>query len=185
MKEVFKPILELDSHYSISNLGNVYRHDIEVNSAISKTGKRKLLGAIKPAQDNGKGYKQLYVQIKRQRRLFYIHRLVAKYFIDNPHGKKEVNHIDADKSNNCVTNLEWVTIQENRDHAKANKLLPYGQKSTNSKLTEYQVMAIRTLKAINPKFNRTNVAFILGVRDTAICRVANGKRWQQFETPRY
>lgn len=57
-----------------------------------------------------------------KRKHFTIHRLVASAFIPNPEGKPEVNHKDGDKFNNHVSNLEWVTMQENQRHAWENGL---------------------------------------------------------------
>ena len=56
-----------------------------------------------------------------------IHRLVAQYFIPNPEGKKQVNHIDGNKKNNHYANLQWVTNQENMIHAVSNGLTNYSK----------------------------------------------------------
>lgn len=69
------------------------------------------------------GYKR--VLVKRDNGTFItigIHRLIAMTFIPNPENKKEVNHIDGDKLNNSVKNLEWVTPSENMEHALHNGL---------------------------------------------------------------
>ena len=104
MKEIFKTCAE-DSRYEISTFGNVRN--------------KKTLKIIKQF-DNGGGYLTVAFWIKnnisKKKKKFYVHRLVASAFIDNPLKKSQVNHIDGDKSNNTVTNLEWVTVSENKMH---------------------------------------------------------------------
>lgn len=82
---------------------------------------------------------------KRQERR-RVHRLVAELFIPNPLNKKEVNHIDRDRSNNRVENLEWVTRKENIKHSKeAYSLSRIGSKNGRTKLTEDDVLKIRKM----------------------------------------
>ena len=101
MKEIYKPVEGYEQYYQISNLGNIKGHS----------------GRILTATDNGKGYKIVGLRVDGNRKSRYIHRLVAKHFIDNPQNKRCVNHIDGNKNNNCVNNLEWVTYAENMNHA--------------------------------------------------------------------
>lgn len=68
-------------------------------------------------RDNGKGYKMIELKNSGIRKRWYIHRLIATYFVPNPNNYKEVNHIDGDKSNNRADNLEWSTRQENNKHS--------------------------------------------------------------------
>jgi hypothetical protein len=63
--------------------------------------------------DNGNGYKIVGLRSNNKRCNKYVHRLVADHFLEKPLGKNFVNHIDYDKSNNSVSNLEWCTQQEN------------------------------------------------------------------------
>lgn len=58
-----------------------------------------------------------YYQVSHQQELFYVHRIVAGAFIPNPMSKPFVNHIDGNKLNNDISNLEWVTASENTQHA--------------------------------------------------------------------
>lgn len=102
--EIFKIIDGYDGDYLISNKGNV--------KSLKNKKEMILTNCI-----NTRGY--LYVKLSKQnhKKLFIIHRLVAEYFIPNPHNKPYVNHIDGNKQNNDVSNLEWVTCSENIKHA--------------------------------------------------------------------
>lgn len=69
---------------------------------------------IMPVRYDKDGYP--YVKFGVSNKMHKIHRLVAQAFIPNPEGKREVNHIDGDKMNNNVANLEWCTASENSSH---------------------------------------------------------------------
>ena len=86
---------------------------------ISNTGKVKSLikgRLLKPA-NHVKGYLFTTLTKDGKHRRFYIHRLVASAFLDNKEKKSEVNHIDGNKKNNHVDNLEWCSGIENKEHA--------------------------------------------------------------------
>jgi hypothetical protein len=64
---------------------------------------------------SGNGYKQVSLKMKTSNKFEkrYVHRLVATYWLDNPDNKREVNHINLDKADNRVENLEWITSSDN------------------------------------------------------------------------
>ena len=100
MKEQRKKITGFSTHYAVSNLGYV------VSTKHTRT-ERYLYG-----NKTSGGYHRLTLDGKYAS----LHRLVATAFLPNPDGKREVNHIDGDKTNNRVDNLEWVTSSENKKH---------------------------------------------------------------------
>ena len=83
----------------------------------TKTNKY-LKGAI-----NSKGYLRVELHLNKKIKKFFVHRLVAEYFVENPLNKEQVNHIDGNKLNNNMNNLEWVTHKENTQHAIKNGLI--------------------------------------------------------------
>ena len=99
----------------ITNFSN---YSITTNGIITNTK----TGHIKAQWVGANGYKHVDLQQDGIKKKVAVHRLLAIHFIPNPANKPTVNHIDGDKLNNCLTNLEWSTYSENMQHAYDNKL---------------------------------------------------------------
>lgn len=107
MDEIWKDIEGYEGLYQISSLGRVRR---------IKGGKGTASGRIlKSFANSGYFFVGLYVNSKQKH--IGVHRLVAEAFIPNPDNKSEVNHINGNKHDNRIVNLEWVTPSENMQHA--------------------------------------------------------------------
>ena len=106
LKVEWKLIEGFDGIYSVSNYGEVRNN---------KTGR------LMKQKKNEKGYLRLGLRKNGKTKCMRVHRLVAQAFIPNPDNKPDVNHIDFDKENNCVNNLEWVTCKENNDYSFGNR----------------------------------------------------------------
>lgn len=144
-------INEFDN-YAISNLGNIKN---------VKTG-RVLKLCLNP-----RGYYSYTFYKKGIRKTFRIHRLVALYFIDNPNNLPYVNHIDGDKTNNRVENLEWCTAKQNDEHARR----------TGLKVQEKPILAENVESGEKITFKSVSEAgAILGINKGSISKVLHGKR---------
>jgi len=111
MNEEWRDILGFEGRYQVSNMGRIKSLSRRVNSRVGgRTLKERILVTFfTPA-----GYES--VDLAREKH-FLVHRAVALAFIPNPENKPCVNHVDGDKKNNNVSNLEWCTYQENEQHS--------------------------------------------------------------------
>lgn len=103
--------IKFNSNYEVSNRGDVRN---------KRTGRMLSQHLNRP---NG------YLRVTIDGVHYYVHRLVADSFFEGDHRNLEVNHIDGDKCNNCIGNLEWVTRQENMRHASENGFVRQPKKS--------------------------------------------------------
>lgn len=120
--EIWKEIEWTSGDYMVSNLGRVLAIPRVVRFGCQeRTTKKKILAQI----DNGHGY--LYVNIYGQK--YYVHRLVADAFLDNPMNLPQVNHKDENTANNCADNLEWCTSKYNCNYGSHNDKLKIAKRN--------------------------------------------------------
>lgn len=120
MNERWKDITKYEDYYKVSNLGRVKSID---RITIDSIGRKKLFKGVILKQDiSPAGYKRITLNKDGGQITKFVHRLVAQEFIPNPNKLPYINHIDCNKINNTVENLEWVTPLENNLHAIKNNL---------------------------------------------------------------
>ena len=146
MNEIFKEITGYEN-YLISNTGLVK------TKSRQGTNERLLKGSV-----DHTGYLRVNLINDKGSRSFAVHRLVCLMFIPNPENKRTVNHIDGNKLNNCLSNLEWMTHSENHRHAydvlnrtthmkgKSGSLHPNGKKVMQICKTTGSVVIFDTLR---------------------------------------
>ena len=144
--------------YQVNNRGIVK----SLGNGNSNNSKEKILKAAK----NKEGYQAVFLYKEGNKKMFRVHRLVAHMFIynDDPEHKVEVNHIDENKENNSVENLEWCTKEYNLNHGTRNERLGKASgKARSRKVIGYSLISTKviilksTQQAKKFGFNQGNV----------------------------
>ena len=137
---VKEPLKDFEDIYWIDNYGNIYNSRKILKTFTTRTG----YVCLKLHKD-GIRYSKT------------VHNLVANQFIPNPEDKKEINHIDGDKTNNRVDNLEWVTSKENKKHAKDTGLWEYNQPTKGIKIGKASIYR-------NVSYDKSRNKWVAGIR---------------------
>lgn len=167
MQEIWKDIKGYEDHYQISNIGRV------------KSLSRMRLGRggclvhihekILKQKTTKSGYKSVHLRCMDYQSHPTIHRLVAEAFISNPDNKPTVNHIDANKENNCTTNLEWSTHSEQMVHAVHNDLLEVRGSPKYSKAFKKEIFEYYS----NNEISICNLSKLFGISERTAGRIVN------------
>lgn len=154
--------------YLISDSGNVVRATFTTN----RKGKPGDVIKSKIAQN---GYSRVHLWNDGVCSVFSVHRLVALAFLGTPNRiTDEIRHLDGNRRNNHFTNLAWATRSENHADKIIHQTAQRGEKNPNGKLTEKQVIEIKSRLPCN----LSQLAREFGVSHPTISAIANGRTWK-------
>ena len=171
----WQPIPGFERFYEVSEYGEVRR---------TQNRRWRKKGTAVTLNRDRFGYHrvQLYDSKNRQRLTFAVHRLVMQVFVGACPDGYEVNHIDGDKTNNHVSNLEYVTHQENIQHSfkklKRMQRVPRGESAGRAKLTTEQVLTIRERAANGERRRALGEEF--GVTPECITFIVRRVTWKHI-----
>ena len=159
----------------------------DVEFYISSFGRFSDGNEILPLIPDQKGYLFVYPKYKKGKIFrLRVHRLVALYFIpnDNPGKKTQVNHKDGNKSNNNVTNLEWVTPKENVRHAFDTNLhkIYTGEQPSHHKHTNDELESLCEYMMEHPKVSLKKLSKLFGIGFATIQNIRSHRSWKEISS---
>lgn len=176
MEEVWKKVNDFGGIYEVSSYGNIRSIDREVPHFRGGIVKRK--GVL--LKQNKSGH-YLSVSLTADRITKSVHRLVAIAFIPNPDNLPEVNHIDCNKKNNRLENLEWVTKKGNAEHAVKNGLLPCHKGANNNMAVINDDIARQIKKLILEGHRNADIGRMVGVDRSIVGHIKRGSTWNHIK----
>jgi HNH endonuclease/NUMOD4 motif len=176
MTEVWN-MLKFSDHLYISSEGRVK----SINRLVSEKNKKPytVKGRIYKNRITPNGYNQVCLRVNNQNKYFYVHRLVAEYFIYNYDSSLEVNHIDGNKLNNSVFNLEMTTKKDNMKHATATRLMASGANHGHTTLSSEDVLEIKRLHQNNCTIK--DLAKQYNIKYHLAWSIINNKTWKYLK----
>ena len=126
------------------------------------------------------GYHEISIYFGKAigRKYFRVHRLVAEYFVPNPENKPFVNHKDGNKTNNHASNLEWVTHQENMEHAKNFGLVKRAEENLNSVISTEQAELVCAL--LSRGYRNKEISETVGCSMPIVSSIRYGISWMHI-----
>ena len=173
--ETWLDVVGYEGCYQVSDYGRVK------SVARISAQNHHLRERIRKPETDKDGYQIVNLCKDGKVRLHKVHRLVAMAFIKNTDNRDQINHIDGNKANNRVSNLEWVNGSENVRHAldtglrKPTHISYYGEKNSHCKLSDLQCEEIRKMKA-ESKITNARLAELFRVGTSQIGRILKNKQ---------
>jgi hypothetical protein len=174
-REIWKDVNGYEGVYQVSNHGRLKGLGREVFTKTNKTyyiPERIIASTI-----NSRGYRMASLWFNGKGKLKLLHRIIAETFIPNPENLPQVNHIDGNKLNNDISNLEWVTSQDNIIHAYNHNLIhpALGINRNVGHFVEEDIKRIRQMALEG--MSQRKIAAEYGVQQNSIWLILKGKTY--------